>query len=141
MLAIAEETSACVNVTYCKWDARSVGDNPAWRERFDKVVSFHVLHWFPEHDQAFAGILACLKPGGEALVIMGHLSSIVSISVARFFNSHSKWAGYVKVDIIEKRLFSGRWLQNYVALVQCIFVIKPKVIYRNTANCLRAEIT
>ena len=99
MIDVAKEINSCKNVTYCQWDARTVGDNPEWRERFDKVVSFHVLHWFPEHTKALAGILACLKPGGEALVIMGHGFTPFFASIANFCKSHAEYAEYFKVGV------------------------------------------
>ena len=96
MLAVAKEINSCKNVTYCQWDARTVGDNPEWRERFDKVVCSYVIHWFPEHTKALAGILACLKPGGELLVIVDRDHSALP-RVHEFLKSHTKWAEYVKV--------------------------------------------
>ncbi|XP_022109187.1 uncharacterized protein LOC110989250 [Acanthaster planci] len=71
MIAVARQNNAASNITYLVGDARCVGDNPDWKEKFDKVVSFFVLHWIPFADQlrALSSILTCLKPGGEGLFI------------------------------------------------------------------------
>ena len=60
MITVARNDNPGPNISYHVCDARACGDNPDWRERFDKVVSFYVLHWFPDQPKAFDSILACL---------------------------------------------------------------------------------
>ena len=98
MLAVARANYSGPNITYSFGDAQNCGDNPEWRERFDKVVSFFVLHWCQDHAKALRSILACLKPGGEAVFILGNESPLIS-ETDLFLKSHPKWAEYVKVSI------------------------------------------
>ena len=96
MLDFARATFPAPNITYSIGDARTVGDNPDWQERFDKAVSFFVIHWFPDHLKAFESILACLKPGGEALVTLVGRDPFPP-EIFDFITSHEKWGIYVKV--------------------------------------------
>ncbi|XP_038075792.1 ubiquinone biosynthesis O-methyltransferase-like isoform X2 [Patiria miniata] len=101
MVTVAIETNSTPNVTYIQWDARAVGDNPDWRERFDKAVCFFVLHWVPEETQALAlrCISACLKPGGQALFIIpfeNHGDSFILLRATSFLKSHEKWGAFVQ---------------------------------------------
>ena len=98
MLTVATKSNSVPNVTYHKWDAQTVGDNPDWRERFDKVICFFVLHWIPDQLEAIRSISKCLKPGGEALFITskrhdGHLL----LQAESFLKSQEKWSHYLKV--------------------------------------------
>ncbi|XP_022079380.1 uncharacterized protein LOC110973133 isoform X2 [Acanthaster planci] len=94
MIRFARQNNAAANITYCMGDAQTFGDYPEWQERFDKAVSFFVLHWCPDHAKALRSILACLKPGGEALLITMNRTTLIS-EVHRFLNSHVKWGHYV----------------------------------------------
>ena len=96
MLAFARKTNPAVNVTYSLADAQTIGDNPDWQDKFDKAVSFFVLHWCPDHAKTLKSILACLKPEGEALFIVVNRASLVS-DMNTFIMSHVKWGGYAKV--------------------------------------------
>ena len=98
MIAVAKETNNSQNVTFCTWDARTVGDNPEWRERFDKAVSFFVIHWVPDHMKAFESIRACLKPGGELLAMIIHEDKTLS-KLNMFLKGHPKWSKYVQVCV------------------------------------------
>ena len=105
MIAVAKETNTSQNATFCTWDARTVGDNPEWRERFDKAVSFFVIHWVPDHMKALDSIRACLKPGGELLVILVHDDGFLP-QVNEFLRSHPKWAEYVQVRDLRSLRFT-----------------------------------
>ncbi|XP_038045809.1 juvenile hormone acid O-methyltransferase-like [Patiria miniata] len=97
MIAVAVKTNSAPNVAYSQWDARAVGDNPDWRERFDKAVCFFVLHWFPEQTQALRSISACLKPGGQALFIIDNRDDLLMLHQATsFLKSHEKWGAFVQ---------------------------------------------
>ena len=96
MLASARKTNPAINVTYALADAQTIGDNPDLQARFDKAVSFFVLHWCPDHAKALKSISACLKPEGEALFITVNRTQVVS-EVNTFVMSHVKWGGYAKV--------------------------------------------
>ena len=96
MLDVARDMNPAPNITYSVGDARTVGDNPEWRGRFDKVTCFYVIHWFPEHDKAFRSILECLKPGGEALFLMDNRTTALN-DIELFLTTHSKWSQYLKV--------------------------------------------
>ena len=97
-MAIATKCNLVPNVTYRRWDARAVGDNPDWREKFDKVVCFFVLHWVPGEMKAIQGILKCLKPAGEALFIIDNQDDDFNLFQATsFLKGHAKWDPYVKV--------------------------------------------
>ncbi|XP_038053519.1 juvenile hormone acid O-methyltransferase-like [Patiria miniata] len=97
MVAVAVKTNSAPNVTYSQWDARAVGDNQDWREGFDKAVCFFVLHWFPEQTQALRSISACLKPGGQALLIIdNHDDLFILNQVTSFLKSHEKWGAFVQ---------------------------------------------
>ncbi|XP_022109715.1 uncharacterized protein LOC110989548 [Acanthaster planci] len=95
MIAFARANNSAPNVTYSLGDAQTIGDCSEWQERFDKAVSFFVLHWCPDHAMALRSILACLKPGGEALFIVCNRSSWVPESV-QFVQNHIKWSTYGK---------------------------------------------
>ena len=100
MLAVAVQTNSAPNVTYHKCDAQTVGDNLDWREKFDKVVCFFVLHWVPDEMKAIQGILKCLKPTGEALFIIDNQDDDFNLFQATsFLKGHAKWGPYVKVWI------------------------------------------
>ncbi|XP_038044412.1 juvenile hormone acid O-methyltransferase-like [Patiria miniata] len=100
MIAVASQSNSAPNIEYVVEDARSVGDNPEWRGKFDKVVSFFMLHWIPTEEQpsALGGILSCLKAGGEALFLTDvndkgpHIISEFNV----FLKNHSKWRVYAK---------------------------------------------
>ncbi|XP_038045807.1 ubiquinone biosynthesis O-methyltransferase-like [Patiria miniata] len=99
MVTVAVKTNSAPNVAYSQWDARAVGDNPDWRERFDKAVCFFVLHWIPEETQALRSISACLKPGGQALIIISfgnHDDSFFLPRATSFLKSHEKWGAFVQ---------------------------------------------
>ncbi|XP_038047957.1 juvenile hormone acid O-methyltransferase-like [Patiria miniata] len=97
MVAVAVKTNSAPNVAYSQWDARAVGDNPDWREGFDKAVCFFVLHWFPEQTQALRSISACLKPGGQALFIIdNHDDLLIFTQMTSFLKSHEKWGAFVQ---------------------------------------------
>ena len=96
MLDVARDMNPAPNITYSVGDARTVGDNPEWRGRFDKVTCFYVIHWFSEHDKAFRSIFECLKPGGEALLLIDN-SNPFSTEAAVFVRTHTRWSKYVKV--------------------------------------------
>ncbi|XP_038051452.1 juvenile hormone acid O-methyltransferase-like [Patiria miniata] len=97
MVAVAVKTNSAPNVAYSQWDARAVGDNPDWREGFDKAVCFFVLHWFPEQTQALRSISACLKPGGQTLFIFeNHDDLFILTQATSFLKSHEKWGAFVQ---------------------------------------------
>ena len=96
MLAEACANNSAPNITYCLGDAQTVGDNPKWREKFDKVVCFFVLQWVPDKPKALRSILNCLKPGGKALLIVPNRDPIFCEATV-FLNGHTKWGDYVKV--------------------------------------------
>ncbi|XP_022079790.1 uncharacterized protein LOC110973357 isoform X2 [Acanthaster planci] len=102
MIATAQNSNSASNIRYVIWDARTVGDNPEWRDRFDKIVSFFVIHWIPSEEQpkALEGILACLKTGGEGLILnctdVGSRHSIRGTVL--HLKNHPKWGVYVKQD-------------------------------------------
>ena len=98
MIAEARAKSSPSNVSFFVGDALTVGDNPKWRETFDKVVSFLVLHWIQDKRTALTSILACLKPQGEALLIVD-TDTPIFFDASRFLQSHDKWGKYVKVNI------------------------------------------
>ncbi|XP_022106743.1 juvenile hormone acid O-methyltransferase-like [Acanthaster planci] len=97
MLAVAAESNSVCNVAYFKCDAQTVGDNPDWREKFDKVVCFYVLHWVPDELEAIRSISKCLKSAGEALFIIdGQDDNFVLLQATSFLKGHKKWGPYVK---------------------------------------------
>ncbi|XP_038072235.1 juvenile hormone acid O-methyltransferase-like [Patiria miniata] len=95
MLAVAHANNSAPNITYNWGDARTIGDNPDYLGRFDKAVSFFVLHWCPDHAKALRSILACLKPGGEGLLIAGKPTTFVK-EAHDFLSSHAKWGKYMQ---------------------------------------------
>ncbi|XP_038072234.1 juvenile hormone acid O-methyltransferase-like [Patiria miniata] len=95
MLAVAHANNSAPNITYNWGDARTIGDNPDYLGRFDKAVSFFVLHWFPDHAKALRSILACLKPGGEVLLIVSKPTTFAKEALA-FLSSHAKWGEYMQ---------------------------------------------
>ncbi len=95
MIAAARTNNSATNITYAVWDAQTVGDNPEWREKFDKVVCFFALHWIPNQPKALRSILTCLKPGGEALLICVNREVVIKEGM-QFLQSHPKWSGYLK---------------------------------------------
>ncbi|XP_022079379.1 uncharacterized protein LOC110973133 isoform X1 [Acanthaster planci] len=95
MIRFARQNNAAANITYCMGDAQTFGDYPEWQERFDKAVSFFVLHWCPDHAKALRSILACLKPGGEVLLIVANKATFFT-DANQFIRSHVKWGDYVK---------------------------------------------
>ncbi|XP_038044429.1 juvenile hormone acid O-methyltransferase-like [Patiria miniata] len=100
MIAVANQSNSAPNIEYVVEDARSVGDNPKWRGKFDKVLSFFMLHWIPTEEQpsALGGILSCLKAGGEALFLIDTKDKgphDMSASVL-FLKNHPKWGVYAK---------------------------------------------
>lgn len=98
MLDFALKNNSSSNITYLLEDAQTVGDNPDLRGKFDKVVCFHVLHWVPDVIKALGSICDCLKPGGEALIIMdNHIDDLLYYSADYFLEDHVKWSKYVKV--------------------------------------------
>ncbi|XP_022079791.1 uncharacterized protein LOC110973357 isoform X3 [Acanthaster planci] len=100
MIATAQNSNSASNIRYLVWDARTVGDNQEWRDRFDKVVSFFVIHWIPSAEQpkALEGIVACLKTGGEGLILVGIDCKKGDILVDAYahFKKHPKWGVYIK---------------------------------------------
>ncbi|XP_022079795.1 uncharacterized protein LOC110973358 [Acanthaster planci] len=112
MIATAQNSNSASNVRYVVWDARTVGDNPEWRDRFDKVVSFFVIHWIPSADQpkALEGILACLKKGGEGLILIS--TDVGSRHAVRgtvlHLKNHPKWGVYVKQYVLP----AGWWSRS-----------------------------
>ena len=70
---------------------------PRLGERFDKVVSNYVLHWLPDHAKALRNVLACLKPGGEALFTVGVRTTIID-GMTQYIRSHATWGAFVKVE-------------------------------------------
>ncbi|XP_022109230.1 juvenile hormone acid O-methyltransferase-like [Acanthaster planci] len=100
MIAVARQSKAASNITYLIGDARDVGDNPDWKGKFDKVVSFFVLHWIPFADQprTLKGIVRCLKPGGEGLVIVDKDNEGLELPTAAnlYVKNHEKWGEFVK---------------------------------------------
>ncbi|XP_038052370.1 juvenile hormone acid O-methyltransferase-like [Patiria miniata] len=97
MVAVAVKTNSAPNVAYSQCDARAVGDNPDWREGFDKAVCFFVLHWFPEQTQALRSISACLKLGGQTLFIFeNHDDLFILTQATSFLKSHEKWGAFVQ---------------------------------------------
>ena len=112
MIANARTNNSATNINYAVWDAQTVGDNPEWRETFDKVVSFLALMWIPDQLKALRGILTCLKPGGEALIIMDNqYDNFVPFEADRFLEDHIKWGQYTKVSC----LFCGMFFFNVFA--------------------------
>ena len=96
MIANARTNNSATNINYAVWDAQTVGDNPEWRETFDKVVSFLALMWIPDQLKALRGILTCLKPGGEALFISVNRDVVLKEGM-QFLQSHPTWKDYLKV--------------------------------------------
>ena len=103
MLEFAHKNNqAPQNVTFSYGDAQmTVGDNPDWRESFDKVVSFFVLHWVPGHAKALRSMLACLKPGGEGLFIIVNSATQVIPVANQFISNHARWGKYVQVHQLQ----------------------------------------
>ena len=101
MIAVARQSNSAANITYLVKDARSVGDNPEWRGKFDKVVSFFMLHWIPfeEQPRALGGILNCLKPGGEGLFILDNDNGGLDLPTEAhlYLKHHTKWGMYLQV--------------------------------------------
>ncbi|XP_038072236.1 juvenile hormone acid O-methyltransferase-like [Patiria miniata] len=95
MLAIACANSQAPNLSYTLGDAQTIGDNPDYQGRFDKAVSFFVLHWCPDQAKALRSILACLKPGGEGLFIIVNQTPFVN-DADTFVKSHARWGDYAK---------------------------------------------
>ncbi|XP_038074417.1 ubiquinone biosynthesis O-methyltransferase-like [Patiria miniata] len=97
MLALARTRNPAPNLTYLYGDARDCGVNPDLVGRFDKAVSFFVLHWLPGPAiaRALRGILACLKRGGEALFILANRTPVTA-DADQFLKSHPEWGKYVK---------------------------------------------
>ncbi|XP_033629255.1 demethylmenaquinone methyltransferase-like isoform X2 [Asterias rubens] len=95
MIANARTNNSATNINYAVWDAQTVGDNPEWRETFDKVVSFLALMWIPDQLKALRGILTCLKPGGEALFISVNRDVVLKEGM-QFLQSHPTWKDYLK---------------------------------------------
>ncbi|XP_033633055.1 ubiquinone biosynthesis O-methyltransferase-like [Asterias rubens] len=97
MLDFALKNNSSSSITYLLEDAQTVGDNPDLRGKFDKVVCFHVLHWVPDVIKALGSICDCLKPGGEALIIMdNHIDDLLYYSADYYLEDHVKWSKYVK---------------------------------------------
>ncbi len=97
MLGFALKNNSSSNITYLLEDAQTVGDNPDLRGKFDKVVCFHVLHWVPDVIKALGSMCDCLKPGGEALIIMGNEhDNWFCLEADQFLENHIKWGKYVK---------------------------------------------
>ena len=69
---------------------------PGLAREFDKVVSNYVLHWCPDPAKALRSVLACLKPGGEALIIVANRTTILT-DMSQYIRSHVKWDAFVKV--------------------------------------------
>ena len=112
MLDFAMKNNSSSNITYLLEDAQTVGDNPDLRGKFDKVVCFHVLHWVPDVIKALGSICDCLKPGGEALIIMDNqYDNFVPFEADRFLEDHIKWGQYTKVSC----LFCGMFFFNVFA--------------------------
>ncbi|XP_022079789.1 uncharacterized protein LOC110973357 isoform X1 [Acanthaster planci] len=110
MIATAQNSNSASNIRYVVWDARTVGDNPEWRDRFDKVVSFFVIHWIPSAEQpkALEGIVACLKTGGEGLILIDtdvDNHHLLRQSYAHVKN-HPKWGVFVKDYVSPVNLWS-----------------------------------
>ncbi|XP_022084376.1 uncharacterized protein LOC110975845 isoform X2 [Acanthaster planci] len=123
MIATAQENNSASNIWYLVWDARTVGNNPEWRDRFDKVVSFFVLNWIPSAEQpkALESILACLKKGGEGLILTGIDRNNRHLLVHAYAHAknHPKWGVYMKDYVSPLRLWSPsipdtvEWLKGY----------------------------
>ncbi|XP_038072504.1 ubiquinone biosynthesis O-methyltransferase-like [Patiria miniata] len=94
-VAFARANNSEPSVTYGLGDAQTIGDNPDYLGRFDKAVSFFVLHWCPDPAKALRSILACLKPGGEGLLMVGNRTTFPP-DVRAFLGSHARWGEYVK---------------------------------------------
>ena len=103
MLTFARRNNPAPNVSYTLGDAQTIGDNPHYQERFNKAVSFFVLHWCPDHAKALRSILACLKPGGEALFIVVK-SDVLIAEADKFLRRHVKWGDYVQTATVYELL-------------------------------------
>ncbi len=98
MLDFALKNNSSSNITYLLEDAQTVGDNPDLRGKFDKVVCFHVLHWVPDVIKALGSMCDCLKPRGEALIVMPyHDDNNIILGANSFLKDHIKWGKWVKV--------------------------------------------
>ncbi|XP_022079794.1 uncharacterized protein LOC110973357 isoform X4 [Acanthaster planci] len=110
MIATAQNSNSASNIRYVVWDARTVGDNPEWRDRFDKVVSFFVVSWIPSAEQlkALGSILACLKTGGEGLILTGidYNNRHLLVHAYAYVKNHPKWGVYVKDYVSPSHLWS-----------------------------------
>ncbi|XP_033632673.1 uncharacterized protein LOC117294401 [Asterias rubens] len=98
MLDFAMKNNSSSNITYLLEDAQTVGDNPDLRGKFDKAVSFFVLMWAPtDVSKALGSICDCLKPGGEALIIIDSQDdNYVIFEADQFLEDHIKWGQYAK---------------------------------------------
>jgi len=54
------------NLSFKLKDASAI----SYQEQFDRVVSFHCLHWIADQHAVLKGIYKSLKPGGKALLVM-----------------------------------------------------------------------
>jgi len=87
----AEATRALPNLRFQRCDVRAL----PYRDRFDWVVSFNVLHWVPDQAVALDRICAALHPSGTALlqfVCAGERPSLEDI--AAYVCGLPRWRGF-----------------------------------------------
>ncbi|KAI8512580.1 hypothetical protein Bbelb_092190 [Branchiostoma belcheri] len=83
------------NVSFCVADIQRSSDlEPAWRQSFDKAVSFYVLHLVKDKKMALENISTCLKPDGRLLMIVPKEDNVLMVTT-RFMSAHQRWERYL----------------------------------------------
>ncbi|XP_070553205.1 juvenile hormone acid O-methyltransferase-like [Ptychodera flava] len=97
MIKQAEEISTAENITYSLGDATKLSTNEEYRNSFDKVLSYYVLHWIKDFKIVLEGIHQSLKPGGQCFVNTTHSDPNVIDSI-KALNGYTspKWETFMK---------------------------------------------
>eukprot|EP00058_Branchiostoma_floridae_P022607 XP_002608097.1 hypothetical protein BRAFLDRAFT_91425 [Branchiostoma floridae] len=70
-ISYTKENAEDTNVSFSVADIQRFSElEPSWLQSFDKAVSFYVLHLIRDKRIALENIRACLKPGGQLLMIV-----------------------------------------------------------------------
>ncbi|XP_035673146.1 tRNA U34 carboxymethyltransferase-like [Branchiostoma floridae] len=90
-----KENAEDTNVSFSVADIQRFSElEPSWLQSFDKAVSFYVLHLIRDKRSALENIRACLKPGGQLLMIVPTDDNVLMVTT-RHMSSHRRWGKYL----------------------------------------------
>ncbi|XP_070569334.1 trans-aconitate 2-methyltransferase-like [Ptychodera flava] len=93
MIKYARKNASNDKIKYSVGDANDLATFKCeWKNSFDKVVAYHVLHWIENWATVtLPAIYQCLKPGGECYVNIHPNKHPVFLLIIEDFVKSSKW--------------------------------------------------